>query len=304
MSLEHVAICACTMDRPAGLARLLQGIAALQRHDALATLVIVDNSPNGSARGMVDDARSWIEMPIIYAHEPRRGYSMARNRQLDAAPADAAWLAMIDDDEVPEPQWLVALLETARRSGADLVCGPLLPEFEETPPTWAIEGRFFELGPFEEGAAAVYVGAGNCLVRAEPIRQQGWRFHLDFNDTGGEDEHFFRRAMDSGLRAVTSADGRVIEHIPASRTRLRWLMKRHARMGSTIATIDRMNGFAPLRAAKALGWLIVSTSMLIAGLFSGKVTAIRGLCRIAWACGSLKTLLLPRRHLSETGSPP
>ena len=38
--------------------------------------------------------------------------------------ARGRWLAFIDDDEVPEPEWLAELLRVQRTCGADAVRGP------------------------------------------------------------------------------------------------------------------------------------------------------------------------------------
>ncbi|MEZ5824004.1 MAG: glycosyltransferase [Geminicoccaceae bacterium] len=292
--MTHVAICACTLDRPDGLASLLDGIRA-QRFERnrppRLSLVIADNSADGSARAMIDAARSNLDMPVVHAHEPAHGYANARNALLDAAPADADWLAFIDDDEVPAPIWLDSLLATAEESGAELIAGPVRPLFADGAPRWAVEGGFFELGPFDEGAPAPYVSTNNALVRKDAIDRPGWRFDPTFNRHGGEDEHFFRRAMASGLRAVTSADAVVFERIPPERTSRSWLFSRHRRMGRTIARIDCLNGHGALRAVKAAGWLAVGSGRWLGGLlFRDAVRDIDGLCRIAWSIGSLEEL--------------
>ena len=62
-------------------------------------------------------------MPVRYLVESRRGISLARNRRLDAVPADADFIAMIDDDERPEPDWLEELLLAQAATAADGVEG-------------------------------------------------------------------------------------------------------------------------------------------------------------------------------------
>ena len=291
----HVAICACTMDRPAGLAELLTGLAELRFQKVATaprlTLVIADNSQAGSARAQIEAARSRLPFPVIYAHEPERGYANARNALLDATPGDADWFAFIDDDERPSPLWLDSLLATAEATAAPLIAGPVRPEFQETPPGWAERGGFFELGPFGEGEPAPYVSTNNALVRKSVIDRYGWRFDPAFNRHGGEDEHFFRRAMDAGLRAVTSADAVVSETIPPERVTPAWLFRRYRRMGRTIARIDRKNGRIASRAIKAAGWMVSGAANGITGIAGPSVRSMRGLCRLAWSAGSLEELL-------------
>ena len=290
MSGVPIAICTCTLDRPQGLGKLLAAIGRLDLEGIEASLVVVDNSAEGSARATVDAQAP--DLPLVYVHEPRRGYATARNALLDATPREVEWMALVDDDEIPERGWLRALLRTAKRHEALLVCGPVRPAFEVEPPAWMVAGRFFELGPFEDGAPATYVSTNNALVHAASLWDRGWRFHEAFDRTGGEDEHFFRRAMAAGLPAVTSADALVVETIPAERTTLAWLIQRHRRMGRTIARIDRMEGRVAPRLVKALGWLVVGGALVVSGAVLGRTIAGRGLCRLAWAGGSLEELVV------------
>ena len=64
-----------------------------------------------------------------YVQEPRRGISYARNTCLDHVARDAEFFAMIDDDEVPELDWLEQLLCAQARAGADVVRGAVVPVF-------------------------------------------------------------------------------------------------------------------------------------------------------------------------------
>src|SRR5829696_2372932 len=67
-----------------------------------ATVLVVDNDPEGSAADVV---LGWAERGVRYVHEPRPGISAARNRALTEA-ADADALVFFDDDEHPCPGWL------------------------------------------------------------------------------------------------------------------------------------------------------------------------------------------------------
>ena len=90
-------------------------------------IVIVDNEGSEQARGLCDRFRCAADIAIRYIHEPRRGISYARNRCLDEVAADCDFIAMIDDDEIPDPDWLEQLLEAQEHSGADVVEGRVVP---------------------------------------------------------------------------------------------------------------------------------------------------------------------------------
>jgi succinoglycan biosynthesis protein ExoM len=289
-----VAIAAPTLGRPDGLRRLLDGLSRLtfeRLPEPEITVVIVDNSATPAAAPIVDAYRPLLRWPIVYHHEPRRGLVHARNAQLDAAPATADWLAMIDDDEVPAPEWLDSLLAVAMAHDAHFVAGPVVPLFLEAPPAWAIPSRFFEAGPFVDGAPIGFLYTGNVLVSLQAVRAAGWRFELAFNDSGGEDEHFFDRALQSGLRAVSAADACVFETIPPSRTTVRWVLRRYFRMGTTTATIDRMRDPSlttlARRGTRGCALMLIGLMKMMSGIAMGKLTIMKGVSDFARGAGSV-----------------
>jgi GT2 family glycosyltransferase len=295
---DKVAVCVCTFRRPEGLRRLLTGLGA-QRFSSVpppeVLIVLADNAPEASAQAIVGEMQGRLPWPILYVHEPRRGLAFARNATLDAVPGDARWVAFIDDDEEPAAAWLDALLATARAHAAAIVAGPVRPRFQSEPPAWIVGGGFFRLGPYVDGAAAPVVATNNALIEAKHIRRHGWRFDFAFNHTGGEDQHFFSRAVDAGLKAVTAAGAEVVETVPAERTSLPWLLRRHFRMGTTLAKIDIMR--APtvrsvlVRLVKAAGRMGLGASQLVRALPRDRTCAGVGICNVAWGLGSLAGLV-------------
>lgn len=303
-----VAIAAATVDRPDGLQALLDGIARLTFErvaEPAISVVIVDNSATGSAQGIVLDQAARLRWPLIYRHEPRRGLVHARNAQLAAAPDNADWIAMIDDDEIPDPAWLDALLATAAATSVPLVAGPVVPVFTAPPPAWAVSGRFFEMGPFADRQPIDTLYTGNALVSLRTVRAAGWRFDPAFNESGGEDEHFFRRAFAAGLTAVTAADARVFETIPPAKTTPRWLLRRHFRMGTTLATIDRLNDASTLallrRSAKGLARLALGIARLATVPRHGRLALMRGLADVARGAGAIAGVFGMRYGEYRTG---
>ena len=105
-----VVVAVATFRRPDCLARVLpQLVEQAASIDVDASVLVVDNDPEGGASGFVSGFDS---SAVRYVHEPRPGISAARNRALDeSATADA--LVFIDDDEEPETERL--LKEMKRR---------------------------------------------------------------------------------------------------------------------------------------------------------------------------------------------
>ena len=174
-------------------------------------VVIADNEGSERARQVCDQFKREFGMPLTYIHEPRRGISFARNAYLDNLPVDFEFLASIDDDEVPDPDWLERLIEAQAATGADVVQGAVYPIFAEGAPAWLIEGNFFgrprrdwsgTMQQFTEYQELNQAGTGNVLVQIASVVEIGLRFRPEFALTGGEDTMFFRSLQAAGNRIV------------------------------------------------------------------------------------------------------
>jgi glycosyltransferase involved in cell wall biosynthesis len=285
-----VALCVCTYRRPAGLRRLLAAIAAL-RTDRVGSLevVVIDNDPDGSARAVVDAVDG---MPFIvrYAHEARRGISHARNRAVAEA-ADADWIAFLDDDEEPEPEWLNELLRVQAVHAADVVAGPVPPRYEVPAPRWVLRGRFHEPPRRPTGSPLPYADTGNVLVRASLFRDFPAPFAPSLALAGGEDTHFFLRVARAGHRIVWADAAVAWEWVPPSRVRLPWLLRRAFRRGNTWALLERELDpswrVRALRIARGAGRIVRGAVLLPLSLLRGRhavVETLRGMC---FGAGSL-----------------
>lgn len=292
----HVAICCVTYRRPDGLRRLLSGLNALtfeKRATPKITLIVVDNDRSEPMRALVDALRPQFRWEVHYDVERVPGVASARNRSLALVPADADYVAMIDDDEVPVPSWLDELLDVSQRFGADMIQGPVQPCFESPPPAWLTRGRFLELGPYRDGAPLIFGYSGNVLMNARAIRDAKLQFDEAFNLTGGEDQRFFGLALERGLRIVASERAIIRESVPAERATLSYLIKRRFRMGNTLARIDRIEGDArrlAIRFVKGLGRMGLGLAQTAALVFRGTAGAVAGLCNVAWGVGTLAGL--------------
>jgi glycosyltransferase involved in cell wall biosynthesis len=226
-----------TYDRPDGLARLLDGLRD-QRTDAAMRVVVVDNNPAGPCRAMAEAQAPCFALGLRYVVEPERGITYARNSCVAAAGDDVAFVAMLDDDEVPDPGWLAALLGVQRETDADIVTGPVVPYFPTAAPAWVRDGGFFDRPRYETGHRLPHAHTHNVLARRAVFVETG-PFDNRFALTGGEDLEFFRRAAARGFSIVWADDAPVQEWIPASRTTAEWLLRRSYRGGTTLGLVDR-----------------------------------------------------------------
>ena len=130
--MPKTCILICTCDRPELLRQLLSALVPQANAQRCAT-VIVDNGMR-SSEAVVASFQS--EMPIVYERISQPGLVSARNRAMSLALAThPEYLAFIDDDEVPEADWLSNLIrrieanrrrlcQWSRRSG---ICRPAAP---------------------------------------------------------------------------------------------------------------------------------------------------------------------------------
>ena len=125
----RVTIAICTCRRPAGLARLLNALRQVDADDAV-SIIVVENDERREGAQVCQQLAHGYRWPLRCAIEPRPGISYARNlavaESLRHMP-DA--IAMLDDDEWPERQWLRELLRIQRATDADVVGGPVVPRF-------------------------------------------------------------------------------------------------------------------------------------------------------------------------------
>ena len=118
--------------------------------------------------------------------EEQRAIPFARNTAVaHAMQVRPDFIAMLDDDEEPCPDWLNSLVGTQRQTDADVVFGPVVTKFEVDPPDWAVRGQFFERPRYSEGAARHSGATNNCLIRSSCFsasRRSLMRTKLFFGD--------------------------------------------------------------------------------------------------------------------------
>ena len=293
----HVAICLLTMHRPDGLRDVLRGIAALvPPADVTVEVVVVDNDPDGSGRSVVAAQAPSVRWPVSYEVEPQRGIPHGRNRAVDVARRGGADLvAFIDDDEVPDPSWLVELLEARAVTGADVVTGPVLPVFDDPPPPWVVAGGFFDRPRYADLSPIHYARTSNVLI-GMPLLADPWPpFDVRFGLNGGDDTHFFLRVRLGGAALVWADRALVTERVPASRISVRWLVRRAYRRGNTLSLCLRdLQDTWPRRLRRlgaSVGHVLGGLGTMATALWGGRRAAVTGLTKVAYGGGLASGLL-------------
>jgi len=266
---RRLGVCIATFRRPQRLRELLIGLAAQRfanREDVAVVVAVADNDPLGGGCAVCNEEARGYPWPLRCRVEPRQGISQARNASLALVGTDADFVAFIDDDERPDPDWLENLLLVQREYDADVVTGPVLPILDPQTPNWVVRGRFFERPRYETGKTLPIAKTGNALVRMSLLASMPEPFDPRFGSTGAEDTELFRRLNRAGARIVWADSAVVREHVPTLRTSVRWLVRRAWRVGYAYAIVELcqeprlrtrplrlLKGFA--RMLEGLAWL-------------------------------------------------
>jgi succinoglycan biosynthesis protein ExoM len=282
-----------TLRRPESLERALRSLFAQDRAvELIASIVVVDNSPEASARKTVDALRPDCPAPLIFVHEPCPGVATARNAGLQAS--DAPLVAFLDDDEEAPPAWLAALHATHQALGTAVTFGPVRGVAPDARPRErAYMERFFSrFGPAASGPIDHPFGCGNSMMTRAVALAGPAPFDTDMDASGGEDDRLFARLSAQGARYGWAAEAWVHEYAPAHRATLGYTLKRAFGYGQSpcqiAAQARKPLGVAfwmAVGAAQALVFAPVAAGLLLAGHARGAEfadRAARGLGKLFW----------------------
>jgi glycosyltransferase involved in cell wall biosynthesis len=239
----HITVCICTFHRLALLGRLLERLGHQRTDNRFSySIVVADNDSDQSAQTVVVRFAGRSQIKTLYCSEPRQNIALARNQALTLA--TGSHVAFIDDDEFPDPEWLLMLLEACENYDAAGVLGPVRPHFEKPPPNWIIRGRFCERPEYPTGRVMDWeeCRTGNVLFRRDILTGVTEAFRPEFG-TGGEDKDFFMRMTQRGHVFRWCNEGVVYETVPPARWRRTYMLRRALLRGrnSLKHPIGRMN---------------------------------------------------------------
>ncbi len=295
--MPEIVIAIPTYRRPEALDNALTAvipqIEALPTRDSCSVLV-VDNDPAATGREVAE------RFGARYVVEPDPGIAAVRNRAL-AETADAAALIFIDDDEVPQPGWLAALLETYTTTSATAVAGRVITRFPDDVEPWVRASGAFVRPVRTDGQAIAEAATNNLLLDLASVRRLGLSFDARFGLTGGSDSLFTRALTAGGGTIRWAQDAVVIEQEEAARFTKRWVLMRTFRFGNTSARVRIALAHGPVQAAaqrllavgRGVARVAGGGARTLAGMLTGSLThrarglrtAYRGAGMIAGSVG-------------------
>jgi len=328
----RIAVCICTYRRAAQLDRLLQALTH-QRWTRLPapaiTVFVVENEAEGPGRLVCRRYAAARALDIRYFAEPRPGVPVARNRCLEMAVESSDFIALIDDDEFPMPDWLDQLLSLQRSTRGDVVTGSVVGANPISTPAWLARSRAHDSHPpvIADGAAinrllrslfrpfpspkhvasgtvVNWCDSGNVLFRTDIIRATGMRFDESLSHFGfGADTMFFRKIALAGYRIVWSNEAVVTHQIAAVRMSATWFIRTALQRGICGLLVEqRIGGRAPSTLGVSLygfAGALLHIAMLPVSLLAGWRHVVWHLSQAAYFLGRCAGVLGIHLHYNR-----
>lgn len=279
----RVSVVICTYNGSATIREALEGTLTLHYPD-YEVIVVSDGSTDDTA----EIAREHEGVRVI--ETPNRGLSSARNTGMQAA--DGEIVAYLDDDAVPDPDWLKHLTATFASGPFAAVGGPnVLPPGSGAVAQCVANAPGGPTHVLVSDLEAEHVPGCNMAIRKDALLEIGGfdpRFHV-----AGDDVDVCWRLLDSGQRIAFSPGAVVLHH---RRRSVRAYLRQQRGYGKAEALLERKHP-DKYSAAGHVDW---------AGrLYGNGAAQHRGGWRWrvyygGWGTASYQSLYGPRRGLLES----
>jgi glycosyltransferase involved in cell wall biosynthesis len=292
-----IAIIICTHKRPGPLERLLRSLQQIQTGNQDPDdfgIILVDNHPDGRARLVCERAAAKLPIKIKFVEEQQQGGAYAKNRAVDEALKNKPeFLAFIDDDDIPEPDWLLHLIEKQRQTKADIVCGTFPPVIKNEWPDWFRKSPLFDppsKKPIVKHGIPSGIGSGNTLIKRQildrlkrigPVFSPRYPFLYDGD--------FFIRAHNIGAKFAIAEKSVIHRYFDDYRVTVRGLLRYAFRLGEYTMQLladHGLGGKINRRKSKAIKNIVLRGLSLPVCIFS-PVQMVRNLFKISKEMGIL-----------------
>lgn len=271
-----------TYRRPALLLKAIGSILDDCGTAEIPLIYVVDNDPlayEGAKAATELAMERKITGSIRCVFAPNPGLANCRNAGIEAVFSDPSIdsVVMIDDDSFVAPGWWSAISAAASINDAEIIGGPtvyIVPddccdEVRQAP----VFGSPFNIS----GHVPILRSSNNCLIRRVVYDSfEKKLFNIEFNDTGGEDTHFFRRASDYGHRFRWVNEAKINEPVPINRATVGWVMERHRLSAINAARVDMLLHGSFIGRLRQLA---LAAKESLSGVYWGVTPFGRDLCR-------------------------
>jgi GT2 family glycosyltransferase len=240
-----VAICAYTDKRWDLLMEAVEAVKAqLRAGDEL--IIVVDYAPE-----LLERVRERFSSVTALANGHQKGLSGARNTAVAAAVSDL--VAFLDDDAVPEANWLESMRGTYQQIGVVGVGGSVLPDWQERRPWWFPDEFLWVVGCSYTGLPSTVSAIRNPIGANMSFRRSAFEAAGLFSEALGrvgtvpvgceETELSIRVGKRFGSGCILlQPDAVVRHHVTPERATFSYFRRRCWSEGRSKATVSRLAG--------------------------------------------------------------
>ncbi len=257
-----------TFRRPEMLKKLILSITGCYINKSLikdVNILVVDNDVDKTAEITVKELtdKFYSNFKLNYYNYPVKGLSNVRNEIFrKALEFNPDYIVCIDDDEYAASDWLNQLVLTITGNEAEIVLGPVIPEFEgEVSPYIAYWFKYKDLENFQK---VDFFWTGNFIIGAGFFLKHKIKFDNRFNKTGSEDSYFGVKALKSGVSIRWANKAVAYETIPQKRANLKWLIRRNFNNAITFTYILKLEKIN----FRLLKKILISIAYLLTGIIA------------------------------------
>lgn len=243
-SIKTVAISVCTYQRPNQVRQAIRSVKELTiPTDLSATLIIIDNSPSEEVKRIFEEETRELKIQAEYVEEERRGIVYARNRILsEAEKRNTDYVVLFDDDDFPDPEWLVNLWTCMKKYSSTVVSGKMIFRWPESCAIQKDIRRIYDStsSHIRTGDLRPRCGTGNTLLDYRFVKKHNLSFNPLFNLSGGEDSHFFESMTLLGAKIVWCNEAIVYSDIVEERATEEYIWRRRYNIGYVTYLRDKL----------------------------------------------------------------
>ena len=301
-----ISVLVCTYNRKEQLRYALDSIIHQETEGGLTFEIVIidDGSTDGTEDAVKEIIKNTTTVPIRYVHKEGGGIADARNRSI--AEARGSWIALFDDDQWAQSQWLAELYRVAMENEADCVGGTRVLDLPDS--------DNFKLGPVSRWMLGEQIrgteprrysnrespNTGNVIIRRKLFERVGI-FDAGLLMGGSDCDFFWRARMQDAV--MWCAPKAIVHHItPESRLHDEYFRRASLRDGLSAAWV-RYKHNGRLRWLLALGRRIFRSFardvwlLLIALVLRDKSKQLDRKCRLWHTLGYVRgsmSLLAPK----------
>lgn len=244
-----LSVIVCTYNRPQLISGLLRSLFQQETDGSFNyEVLVVDNDPQGRAKGVILKSVPEFQDRLRYLHEPNRGKSNALNAGILAAKGDI--VAFTDDDVIVDTKWLMSINQCFDQYDCDCIGGRVLPQYPENTPEWIKVNQDLLCGPIVyhdygeeiklyQKPMIEFFGANMAFKRS--VIQDKNLFRTDLGvGTGklGEDTELFNRFLQNKKKIYYCGKALVWHPVELERTTLAYIARWNIALGRYRAIIS------------------------------------------------------------------